>query len=315
MTKAAARLNGWEAVNRVRRHAMMRVDQAWSLTARRLSASPSIIPFDGKPRFALITVAFATTRYLKLMLLTLSEQRRLDRVQHIVIVDNCARASREGFLRALAERINQVHLVENRWFAYHARGVRAGIRALDDIERARSEKWRPNVLLFCDPDVVFRDPATLDTLASIIVDHDAALVGEFRGNQASPDIQASFLAVRRDIYARRDIAPWVHHGSPALWMQRSIARAGLQVVDFRSNFGGYVLHRGRTAVAAVRDVTRLHPYATVSYRHPHYMGVPHGAEIWAQIEQRHAPLLDPACEPELLALLGEQLARLGTSEG
>ena len=90
-------------------------------------------------------------------------------------------------------------------------------------------------------------------------------------------------------------------------MQRSIARTGLPVVGFPSNFGGYVLHRGRAAVAAAGEVNRFHPYATVSYRHPHYMGVPHGAEIWTEIEQRQASLLEPERESELIALLAERL--------
>ena len=51
-----------------------------------------------------------------------------------------------------------------------------------------------------------------------------------------PDIQASFLAVRSDAYARPDVLPPVHHGSPTRWMQRSIARAGdLTVAAFASN--------------------------------------------------------------------------------
>ena len=272
---------GWEWVNRIRRHSMMRADQVWALSARRLSPSSPIAAFDGHPRFALITVNFATTRYLKLMLLTLSEQTRVDLVEHIVVVDNCPRASDDGFLPALAEQVSRVQLVENRWFAYHARGVRAGIGALNRIERGRPQERQSNLLLFCDPDVVFRHPATLDALAAITLERGAALVGEPRGNDLSPDIQASFLVVRRDIYARRDVVPWVHHGSPALWMQRSIARTGLPVVGFPSNFGGYVLHRGRAAVAAAGEVNRFHPYATVSYRHPHYLGVPHGA-LWVR---------------------------------
>jgi hypothetical protein len=287
---------------------MMRADQAWTLSARRLSPLPQIAAFDGHPRFALITVNFATTRYLKLMLLTLSEQSRVDLVEHVVIVDNSPRVSGDGFLRELAVQTSRVHLVENRWFGYHARGVRAGIRALNRIEHGRPEERQSNLLLFCDPDVVFRDRSVLDALGSVVVDRSAALVGELRGDQLSPDIQASFLVVRRDIYARREVLPWVHHGSPALWMQRSIARAGLPVVNFPSNFGGYVLHRGRTAVAAAGEVTRFHPYATVSYRDPHYMGVPHGAEIWAEIERRHAALLDPTRESELIAILAERLA-------
>jgi len=300
-----------DAVNRLRRHLSMRLDQAWTLARWRLSSPPRVPPFDGNPRFALLTVNFATTRYLKLMLLTLSEQRSLDRIEWIVVVDNLVGAVREPFLPLLAERVERLHLVENRWFANHARGMRAGIRTLADVECEQPEGARANLLLFCDPDVVFRNPATIDEIASVVVQRNAALVGELRGDGTDPDIQASFFAVRRDAYARRSVVPWVHHGSPALWMQRSIARNGLAVADFRGNSGGYILHRGRTAVAATRGVAPRHPYATVGYREPHFMGVPDGPHIWAEIERRHDPLLSPEAEGELLEILGERLAGLG----
>ena len=44
--------------------------------------------------------------------------------------------------------------------------LRAGARALTSDA---------NVVLFCDPDVVWRNPETLLDLASVIVAHDAAL--------------------------------------------------------------------------------------------------------------------------------------------
>ena len=82
-------------------------------------------------------------------------------------------------------------------------------------------------------------------------------------------------------------------------MQRSIARAGdLAVAHFASNHGGFVLHRGRSAVA--------------SWTAPHFMGVPDGAGIWAAVEARLAPLLEADAEPELLDVLVERFEDLGT---
>jgi hypothetical protein len=84
------------------------------------------------------------------------------------------------------------------------------------------------------------------------------------------------------------------------------------VVQFPSNHGGYILHRGRTAVAATRDYTPRRSYATAATRSPHYMGVPDGAAIWAEIEQRHAGLLEPDAETRLLDVLGERLGTVRT---
>ena len=57
-------------------------------------------------------------------------------------------------------------------------------------------------------------------------------------------------------------------------MQESIWRAGGVVVDFPSNLGGYILHRGRAAVAASREYTPWASYATARSIAPSYMGVP-----------------------------------------
>ena len=244
----------------------------------------------------------STTRYLKLMLLTLVEQRGLDGLTQVVVVDNGSRDGGRQFLGTLAREVPRVALVRHRSFLNHARGLRAGERALDPTA---------NVVLFCDPDVVWRNAETLHDLTAAMLAHDAVVAGEARGRadagQSNPDIQASFLAVRRDVLHRRDVRPPVNHGSPTRWLQGDVVRAGLPVVHFPSNHGGYVLHRGRTAVAATREFTPRRSYATARSRTAHFMQVPDGAAIWDAIETRHADLLTPEAEPVLIAMLAERL--------
>jgi hypothetical protein len=290
-----------DRINAARRHTEQRLDQAWALMAARLKPTGRGPRFDGDPRFAIVTVNASTTRYLKLMLLTLSEQEHVaDFVHEIVVVDNDSRDRGLPFLRALSHRVACIRLVELRTFRNHARGMRAGVRSLQSDA---------NLVLFCDPDVVWRNPETLLALAAAVVRHGAGIAGEPRGGDANPNIQASFLAVRRDLLDRPDIRPPVNHGSPLLWLQADVVKAGLMVVQFPSNYGGYILHRGRTAVAATREFTPNRSYATATTRFPHYMGVPDGETIWAEIEARQAALLEPDAEPELLSVLGD---RLGT---
>jgi hypothetical protein len=288
----------------------MLVDQAWARARQRVDP-PRSVPPGASTGLALISVNFSTTRYLKLMLLTLCEQERLGIIQQVVIVDNRSRDGGASFLRRLDERVPRLHLVENRVFLNHARGMRAGVRHLDRIDHG--DENPPSVLLFCDPDVVFRRSTALLAIARAAHDERAALVGEWRPRgEAVPSIQASFMAVARDVHARRDISPLEHHGSPAYRQQRSIWGAGLPVVDFPSNHGGHVLHRGRTGVAAARALLPLHPYARVTRYAPHYMGVPGGAAIWAEVEARHAALLGTDAEPMCLQVLAEGLSALGT---
>ena len=289
-----------------------RADQAWAVLAKRVFRRRHVGSFDGDPRFALLIVNFSTTHYLKLLLLTLGEQHELEFVHRIVIADNDSRDGGQAFLRALSARVARVELVQHRRFLNHARGMRGALRALDRVEAHVPEAERTNLLLFCDTDVVFRNPETLFDLAAATVANDAALVGELRKVYEYPDVQASFFVVRRDSYERPDVPPWMNHGAPAYALQRGIWRAGLTVVDFPTNQGGYVLHRGRAGVVAAHDYVPRHSYATVANSMPHFMGVPGGAEIWAAIEARYADLLERQSEARLLDVLADRFSGLGT---
>ncbi len=302
-----------DLVGAVRRRVEQGVDQVVTRTRHRLGAPGAVAPFDGDPRLALVTVNFSTTRYLKLMLCTLGEQSALWFLQHVVIVDNGSRDGGLPFLRRLADRVPRVLLVERHHFPSHAAGMRAGIAAIDAADRTNPPDERAGILVFCDPDVVFRNADALLDLAAVVVEHDAAFAGEARAapGSAHPDIQASFFAVRRDVLARRDVEPLVNHGSPAAPMQASIVAAGLTISDFPSNHGGYVLHRGRAGVAAAGQYHPTHSYAQATTTDPHFMGVPDGPAIWAAVEAQWADLLDPAGEPALLDHLAERFAVLG----
>ncbi len=191
--------------------------------------------------------------------------------------------------------------------------MRAGLRTLDSIDRSEPANAETNAVLFCDPDVIFRDPGTLLELAAAIAGDGVAFVGEARRAPPSPhpDVQASFFVVRRDALARRDVCPPVHDGSPAAAMQASLLRAGLRVADFPSNHGGFILHRGRAGVdAAATFQVGAHQRVPPARELPHFMGVPHGAEIWRDVEARWTPLLEPVNEPALLDHLVERFAVL-----
>ncbi len=302
-----------DLVGAVRRRVEQRVDQVVTRTRHRVGAPEVVAPFDGDPRLALVTVNFSTTRYLKLMLCTLGEQSALWFVQHLVVVDNGSRDGGLAFLRRLAERVPRLLLVERHRFPSHAAGMRAGAAALDAVDRGNPPDERAGILVFCDPDVVFRNPDTLLDLSAAMVEHDAAFAGEARAalGHAHPDIQASFFAVRRDVLARRDVEPLVNHGSPAAPMQASIVAAGLTIADFPSNHGGYVLHRGRAGVAAAGQYHPTHSYAQATTTDPHYMGVHDGPAIWAAVEAQWAHLLEPGGEPALLEHLAARFAVLG----
>ena len=298
-------------VDAVRRRAEQWSDQLWAVGVQRLHPHDAV-PFDGDPRFAIVTVNYSTTRWLKLMLRTLAEQTAASRIQRIVVVDNGSRDGGRAFLRALARATSAVRVVENDLFLSHARGMRLGLRALDRSDRSQPPARRANVILSIDTDVVFRRAETLEELARVFTNRDAAAVGELRNHlYPYPEAQASFLAVRRDVYARRDVAPWVNHGAPAYWLQRDLHRRGLNVVHFPSNAGGYVLHRGRAGVDAAIRWRPWSSYGSTAYKNPHFMGIPDGASIWAALEARHEAVLGDGAERALIDLLATRFSAAG----
>jgi hypothetical protein len=300
------------AVRRVRRRTAMVADRMVAIPWKRFGPQPTSVPLDDDPRFALVTVNFSTSRYLKLLLLTLSDQEHLGLLHRIVVVDNGSRDGGAELLDRLTERVDRLHVVHRRRWLGHGPGMRAGVRALDHIEAGTE---RPaNLLLFCDTDVVFRAPDALASLAGTALASRPALIGEVRiGVNPHPDIQASFFVISREVYARREVAPPVHDGSPGYRLQRSIFDAGLPVADVPTNHGGLLLHRGRAGVEAASRFRPGHHYAGLPNDEPHFMGVPDGGAIWTEIEQRHAALLEPPAEDELIDILAERFEELGTA--
>jgi hypothetical protein len=294
-----------------RRYLEERIDQIVTLAKWKLATPMSCDPFDGEPRFALLTVNRNTTRYLKLLLLTLVEQDELNLLHRIVICDNRSTDGAHRFLEQLTRSTSLVWTLRNYHLLSHARGMRFCISHLGRGERFLPSHRRSNILLFCDTDVVFRNSGTLRELARIFRTDDVALAGELRRHlYPYPEAQASFIALRADWYHRKDVVPWCNHGAPAYWMQRSIWKASGKIVNFPSNQGGYTLHRGRSAVEAARrhgDGS----YATMPNYQPHFMGVPNGQSIWEEIEGRYSHWLLNDREPMLVDYLAETLASAG----
>lgn len=243
------------------------------------------------------------------MLLTLTGQDALDRVTDIVIVDNDSRDGAAALRQALHGRVPRIHWVSNRHFLTHARGIRLGLSALHRLGS------QANVVLAVDTDVIFLRPDAIRALLARFED-GAALAGEMRhGLYEVPEAQASFVAFRRDVYARRDIMPWVNHGAPSYWMQKSIRRAKLPVADFRSNQDGYALHRGRAGVMAASRFRPRSSYASISNHDPHFMGVPGGESTWQAVENAWGPWLEPGAESALADRLAGQLGSTSSNPG
>ena len=301
--------------NAVRRYIAQRIDQVLALSWKKVGVRKTVESFDGDPRLALITVNFSTTHYLKLMLLTLCEQKNLASIYRIIIVDNNSRDGGLPFLERLDAAVERVHLVKNNFITTHARGLRKGVAFLDENEGTEEPDMKSNVLLICDTDIIFRNRETLNDLASAFMIEDTSFAGELRQNlYPYPEAQASFFTVRRDCYARQDVAPFVHHGAPAYWMQRSLWKADLHLTDFPSNHDNYILHRGRSGVTAAHQHHPLNAFSTTPNHEAHYMGVRDGETIWKETEEQFADLLSVEEEDRLINYLAEKLLILAKND-
>lgn len=286
-----------------------RLDQIFSVIQKKIFPVAKIPDFDGDCRFALLTVNFSTTHFLKLMLLTLCQQNNRQKITRIVIVDNDSKDGGLDFLRNLSKSIFRIELVENRWIRTHARGLRKGIYYLNKLESSLEKQLQSNVLMICDTDIIFRNPNTITELAEIFNSKKYAFAGELRySSNICPQAQASFLCLRRDVYKRKEISPIVNHGSPAYPMQKSLWENKYQLYDFRSNSGGYILHRGRSGVAAAGKHYSTSSYSSEKNNKPHFMAVENGEQIWKDAENQFAELLLPENESELIKYLKNKLS-------
>ena len=81
----------------------------------------------------------------------------------------------------------------------------------------------------------------------------------------------------------------------------------LKLHDFRSDFGGYILHRGRSGVAAAKEFYPFNSFAKVSNNQAHFMGVENGKAIWDAVEIKYTELLKKKNEGELIEFLSHKL--------
>jgi hypothetical protein len=298
-----------EFVNRLRRRGAQLLDQARVRVGRLRGKERLDVPWDGTPRFALLCVNFHTTDYLRLMLLSLCRQAHLDLLRQVIIVDNGSAPGDAGFFEALETSDSRITVVRNRKHRSHAGGMRRGLAVLDRLDREQPEAMRANLLLFCDPDVLFLRRDVLQAVAACFKDSTVSHAGEMRTHlRPLPEAQASFLAVRRDWAAKPSVSPWVNHGSPAWWLQRDLQRQGGKGRHFPANAEGYILHRGRSAVAAAKTAEPGHPYATAANASPHFMGIPGGAQVWKDQSATYADWLAPGRETAAARVITDALA-------
>jgi hypothetical protein len=115
--------------------------------------------------------------------------------------------------------------------------------------------------------------------------------------------------LRSDAYHDARVWPFVDHGAPALWLERSLIGAGRRLVDYPLRSENHIVHRGRGSIAGVNRLELRHAYANVRDS-AHFHGNPDGAALWHAAEQRHLGRLGEKNDAHALAFLAERLPRV-----
>lgn len=265
------------------------LDRATVVVGRFTSRSPrSVEAYDGEPRVALVTVSFNTKELTKLMLLTMAEQPWAKDLRRLVVVDNASQDGSFDLLRRL--RSEHTAVLQNPGSTSHGVGLRYALDWLEQAERALPEKQRCNLYWIVDSDIIFLRTDSLPVLCGEMTRTDASLLGELQFDLGEPYAHPCCLLVRRDAYRNPAVLPFVDHGAPALWLERSLRRAGLRIRDFPVRRHEHIVHRGRGSIAAVNRLGLVHAYATVRDT-AHFHGNPAGSTRWQEAEQRHASRL------------------------
>ena len=273
----------------------------------RLRSSAGDVPFDGEARVALLSVSFNTHELTKLMLLTLAERAWARRLHRVVIADNRSSDESSRFLQGLADT-GAIHFATNPGATSHGVGLRFAIEQLEARERELPPFERSNVWLVADTDIIFLRDDTLDLVRPELRRDRAALVGEMQFDLGEPYAHPCCFWVRSDAYHDRRVWPFVDHGAPALWLQRSLRGAGWKLVDFPARSDNHIVHRGRGSIAGINQLALRHAYAHVRDA-AHFHGNPNGEALWQQAEARHAPRLGAANDAAAIAFIAGGLPK------
>ncbi len=272
------------ALNSARRRIRRYADWArvgWS----KLGAASHCEAFDGRLRVALLSVSFNTRELTKLMLLSLADQPWAQQLGRVVIVDNGSQDGSPDLLDQLA-RSTRIECVHNTGPSSHGFGLRRAVSWIEQTEAGWPSERRSNVYLVADTDIIFLRADTLSACSQALSASDVGALGELQFDLGEPYAHPCCLFVRRDALADPRVWPFVDHGAPALWLERSLRCAGRIVLDFPLRSQDHIVHRGRASIAAVNALGLSSPYANV--RHDaHFHGNPRGAELWAALEERH----------------------------
>ena len=205
----------------------------------------------------------------------------------LMIVDNDSSDGSQQVLRKLSEE-KMISYIENKKNLYHGPALN---QAFDALSKAQQDKGsQVNAIWVLDSDCVILKPDTLVVAIKIMNENQAALVGQpvvDKWNNGAFGLH-SLLVDPQQIW-KDPIAPFEEHGQPSQHLQESRIQARLKVAPFNFTSEDYVIHLGRSTLAAIvnkkEKENRYFEWATKNSV-PHFAGEPNAKENYEAFQKK-----------------------------
>jgi glycosyltransferase involved in cell wall biosynthesis len=231
---------------------------------------------------AIVTVNYNTRDDVALLLWSICRNIS-DGLHSVLVVDNGSTDDSAVLLAGCAEA-GLCTLMVNETNRYHGPALNQALSHLATTQSEHPPRW----VWVLDSDCVVTNPSVLNEATTVASERGAALLGERRWDQWHDcnRLAVHSLLVDPSQVWQPTIAAFEEGGDPSYELERSCVEAGLPVVAFPFVSEGYVIHRGRSTLARVRErddsTNRLYDWATTHYE-PHFEIVPGAREAYGRL--------------------------------
>lgn len=199
---------------------------------------------------AIVTVNYNTCPLTIQLIWSIYHNLKAGGFATLLVVDNNSSDGSQQYLRSLA-REHLIEYIENKENLYHGPALN---QTFDYLSKMQREDGIDNIgaIWVLDSDCVVIHPRTLVNATEAMNQTHAALVGQKavdRWNEGTFGLH-SLLIDPAQVW-RDPISPFEEYGQPSLYLQESCMKAGLTLSPFNFTSEDYVIHLGRSTLAAV----------------------------------------------------------------